>query len=292
MSDYIVRAISKDGMINITAIDSRQTAERARVIHSCQPVATAALGRALSAASMLGNMLKVDGGSVTLQIKGGGPLGTILCVADEYGNIRGYVQNPHVALMEKYAGKLDVGAAVGIRGSLTVIKDLGLKEPYIGSVELVSGEIAEDLTAYFSISEQIPSACALGVLVDVDRTVKASGGYIIQLMPNATDEIVEKIESAVAAAQPVTTMLSSGMRAEDMIRSVLSDFDIEVLETCPVEYKCYCSKERVSRALISLGREELASLIDEQENATVECQFCDTKYVFTTDEIESLINSL
>lgn len=292
MNDYIVRAISKDGMISITAINSRETAERARVIHDCRPVATAALGRCLSAASMLGNMLKVDGGSVTLQIKGGGPLGTILCVSDEFGNARGYVHNQHVALMEKYAGKLDVGAAVGTRGSMTVIKDLGLKEPYIGSVELVSGEIAEDLTSYLAISEQIPSACALGVLVDTDCSVKASGGYIVQMMPGAADDTADRLEAAVAAAEPVTSMLSSGMSVEEMVQAVFSDFDIEILETCPVEYRCYCSKDRVTRVLISLGREELSAMIAEGEDATVECQFCDEKYVFTREDMERILETV
>lgn len=292
MSDKLIRAISNDGFVQAVAISSKNLVERARQIHKCEPVACAALGRVLSAASMLGNALKVEGGSITLQVKGGGPLGTVLAVGDEFGNVRGYVQNPGLAIMEKYQGKLDVGAAVGTEGSLTVIKDLNMKEPYIGSIALVSGEIAEDLTAYLAESEQIPSAVALGVLVDRDRTVKAAGGYIIQLLPGAGEDVIEKLEKGIAAAGNVTSMLDSGMTPLDMLQAVMGDLGVEVLEESEVEYKCYCSRERVTGVLLSLGREELTQLAEEQETAEVECRFCDVIYKFTADDIRRLLAEL
>ncbi|MBE6992543.1 MAG: Hsp33 family molecular chaperone HslO [Ruminococcaceae bacterium] len=292
MSDKLIRAISNDGLVQAVAISSREIVERARQIHKCEPVACAALGRVLTAASMLGNALKVEGGSITLQVKGGGPLGTVLAVGDEFGNVRGYVQNPGLAIMEKYQGKLDVGAAVGTDGSLTVIKDLNMKEPYIGSIALVSGEIAEDLTAYLAESEQIPSAVALGVLVDRDRTVKAAGGYIIQLLPGAGDDVIDKLETGIAAAGNVTSMLDSGMTPLEMLQAVMGELGVEVLEECEVEYKCYCSRDRVTGVLLSLGREELTQLADEQETAEVECRFCDVIYKFTADDIRQLLSEL
>jgi len=292
MSDKLIRAISNDGLVQAVAISSREIVERARQIHKCEPVACAALGRVLTAASMLGNALKVEGGSITLQVKGGGPLGTVLAVGDEFGNVRGYVQNPGLAIMEKYQGKLDVGAAVGTDGSLTVIKDLNMKEPYIGSIALVSGEIAEDLTAYLAESEQIPSAVALGVLVDRDRTVKAAGGYIIQLLPGAGDDVIDKLETGIAAAGNVTSMLDSGMTPLEMLQAVMGELGVEVLEECEVEYKCYCSRDRVTGVLLSLGREELTQLADEQETAEVECRFCDVIYKLTADDIRQLLSEL
>ena len=292
MSDKLIRAISNDGFVQAVAISSKNIVERARQIHNCEPVACAALGRVLSAASMLGNALKVEGSSVTLQVKGGGPLGTVLAVGDEFGNVRGYVQNPGLAIMEKYQGKLDVGAAVGTEGSLTVIKDLNMKEPYIGSIALVSGEIAEDLTAYLAESEQIPSAVALGVLVDRDRTVKAAGGYIIQLLPGAGDDVIDKLEQGIQRAGNVTTMLDSGMGPLEILQAVMGDLGVEVLEEVDVAYKCYCSRERVTGVLLSLGREELTQLADEQETAEVECRFCDVIYKFTADDIRQLLAEL
>ncbi len=292
MSDKLIRAISHDGFVQAVAISSREIVERARQIHKCEPVACAALGRVLTAASMLGNALKVEGSSVTLQVKGGGPLGTVLAVGDEFGNVRGYVQNPGLAIMEKYQGKLDVGAAVGTEGSLTVIKDLNMKEPYVGSIALVSGEIAEDLTAYLAESEQIPSAVALGVLVDRDRTVRAAGGYIIQLLPGAGDDVIEKLEKGISQAGNVTAMLDSGMGPLEMLQAVMGDLGVEVLEECDVAYKCYCSRERVTGVLLSLGKEELTQLADDQETAEVECRFCDVIYKFTADEIRQLLAEL
>ena len=263
--------------------------ERARQIHKTLPVATAALGRALMGCSMVGNQLKEEKGSVTLRIKGGGPLGTVTAVSDCEGNVRGYVQNGMVDLPLKAPGKLDVGTAVGCDGTLTLIKDLGMKEPYVGSIGLLSGEIADDLTAYFAESEQIPSACALGVLVDTDQSVLCAGGYLIQLLPGADDEVITKVEQGVARVGAVTNHLKDGITALDLVREVLRDFDLEVLEESPVEYRCYCDRERVSRALISMGREELESLIAEQGGAELTCQFCDRVYQYTREDLEELL---
>lgn len=290
--DRLVRAITKDGMVQAVAVATRDLTERARNIHTTLPVATAALGRALAAASMMGNALKAEGASLTLQIKGGGPLGTVMAVADEFGNVRGYVQQPHVDLPLRPDGKLDVGAAVGSNGSLTVIKDLGMKEPYIGSVALLGGEIAEDLAAYFVESEQIPTACALGVLVDRDQSVRAAGGYIIQLLPGAGEDVIGRVEAGVLAAGAVTGLLDRNGDPEAMLRTVLSGFDVEILETSPVEYRCYCSRERVERALISLGKQELESILAEQGGCELTCQFCDRVYRFSADQLRSLIDGL
>lgn len=290
--DYIVRMIAKDAPITAMAIQGRGLVQRAQEIHHTLPVATAALGRTLLITSMMGQQLKVQDGSVTIRVQGGGPLGTILAVSDSDGNVRGYVQNGQVELPLKGPAKLDVGRAVGTDGSLTVIKDLQLKEPYVGTVPLVSGEIAEDITSYFVESEQIPTACALGVLVDRDLSVAAAGGYLIQLLPGATDEMIDKIEAGIAKAGPVTARLSQGDTPEDLLRLVLADFDLELLEKSPVEYRCYCSRERMRRALISLGKEELENLIREQGRAEMTCQFCDAVHVFEKDELEALAASL
>ena len=289
MKDEIVRAITGDGLVKASAITGRSLVERARGIHRLSPMATAALGRALMGAGMMGDMLKEEQGSLTLQIKGGGPLGTILAVSDCEGNVRGYVQNPQVELMEQRPGKLDVGAAVGLDGTLTVIKDIGLKEPYVGSIGLFSGEIADDLAMYFVESEQIPTACALGVLVGLDQSVTAAGGYLIQLLPGAGEDIIEKIEAGVRAMGPVSAALAGGLDGEGLLRSVLGDFQLEILEKHPGEYRCYCSRERVSRALISMGREELSSLIEDQGRAELTCQFCDAVYRFSQTELEQLL---
>ena len=287
--DQIIRMIAKGAPVKASALTGKDLVERARNIHTLLPVATAALGRTLMAASMMGDMLKEDAASLTLQIKGGGPLGTVLAVSDNAGNVRGYVQNPHVELMEKEPGKLDVGAAVGTDGTLTVVRDLGMKEPYVGSIGLFSGEIADDIAMYFVESEQIPTACALGVLVGVDQSVTAAGGYLIQLLPGADDEIAAKIEAGVQRVGSVSRALEGGMDAEALLRAVLSDFELEILETHPVEYRCYCSRERVSRALISMGRQELRSMIDEQGSAELTCQFCDKIYHYSREELETLL---
>ena len=292
MRDEIVRAITADGFVKASAITGRDLVERARNIHTLLPVATAALGRTLMAASMMGDDLKMDGSSLTLQIKGGGPLGTVLAVSDDEGNVRGYVQNPHVELMEKVPGKLDVGRAVGEAGSLTVIKDLGMKEPYVGTIGLLSGEIADDVAAYFVESEQIPTACALGVLVGTDQSVTAAGGYLIQLLPGAGEDVISKIEAGVARVGSVSHALEGGLDGEGLLRAVLSDFELEILETHPVEYRCYCSRERVSRALVSMGRQELSDLIQEQGRAELTCQFCDQVYRYTREELEELLTNM
>lgn len=286
--DQIVRVIAKGAPVKAMAISARDTVERARAIHDCWPVASAALGRLLMAASMIGAAMKEEDGSVTLRVKGGGPLGPLTAVSDSHGNVRGYVQNPAVDVPRKAKGKLDVGAAVGADGDLTVIRDLRLKEPYVGSVQLVGGEIAEDVAAYFVESEQVPTACALGVLIAPNQTVQAAGGYLIQLLPGADDEVVSAVERGVAKLGAVSARLDSGMDPLGLLREVLGDFELEVLESTPVEYRCCCTRERVSRALISLGKEELDSLIQEQKGAELTCQFCDKVYRFSAEELISL----
>lgn len=288
--DEIVRVIAKDAPIKAMAITGTALVERARQIHDAWPVATAALGRLLMAASMMGDMLKEEKGSVTLRVRGGGPLGTLTAVSDSEGNVRGYVQNPAVDVPRKAHAKLDVGAAVGSDGELTVIKDMGMKEPYVGSVQLVGGEIAEDIAAYYVESEQIPTACALGVLIAPDQSVQVAGGYLIQLMPGADEAVISAVERGIAQVGAVTAALDRGDDALELLRQVLSDFELEILETAPVEYRCYCSRERVSRALISMGRDELEKLIAEQHGAELTCQFCDRVYQFTEDELQSLLD--
>ena len=288
----LVRAMTRDGFVKAVAVTTTDIVERARQIHKTLPTATAALGRLLTAASMMGNMQKVENGSMTLQIKGGGPIGTIVCVSDPVGNVRGYVQHPQISLMEKYKGKLDVGGAVGTNGMLTVIRDLQMKEPYIGSVELVSGEIAEDIASYFVQSEQCPTACALGVLVDVDQHVRAAGGYIIQLLPGAPDETIDRIEAGIEKAGAVTNLLDKGMTVQELLETVLADLDLEILETSPVSYKCYCDRERVTATLISLGRKELKQIVEDRETIHIECQFCDTIYDFTPEEIAKILEEI
>lgn len=286
--DQIVRAIAKNAPVKAMAISARDTVERARAIHDCWPVAAAALGRLLMAASMMGAAMKEEAGAVTLRIKGGGPLGALTAVSDSRGNVRGYVQNPAVDVPRKAKGKLDVGTAVGCSGELTVIRDLGLKEPYIGSVQLVGGEIAEDVAAYFVESEQVPTACALGVLIAPSQTVQAAGGYLIQLLPGADETVVSAVERGVAHLGAVSARLDAGTDPLGLLREVLGEFDLEVLETSPIEYRCYCTRERVSRALISLGRAELDALIKEQGGAELTCQFCDEVYRFNAQELGAL----
>lgn len=288
----LIRAMTTDGFVKAVAITSKDMVERARQIHKTLPMATAALGRLLSAASMMGNMQKVENGSITLQIKGGGPLGTLVAVADAVGNVRGYVQNPQVSLMEKYRGKLDVGTAVGTDGMLTVIRDLQMKEPYIGSVELVSGEIAEDVTEYFVQSEQTPTACALGVLVDTDQSVRAAGGYLLQLLPGAPEETITRLEEGIQRAGAVTAMLDRSLTPRELLETVMDGLDVEFFDTEDVAYKCYCDRDRVTATLISLGKKELQEIVDEGETIHIECQFCDTLYDFTPDEIRGILSNL
>ena len=292
MNDYLVRGMSIDGFVKVVGIRSTELVRRGAQIQGTTPNATAAFGRALTAASMMGNMQKVDNGSMTLQIRGGGPIGTITVVSDYLGNVRGCVTEPKVPLVEKYPGKLDVGATVGTDGTLTVIRDLQMKEPYVGSTQLISGEIGDDVTAYFVQSEQTPTACALGVLVDRDTSVKVAGGYLLQLLPGAPDEVIDKLEKGIQRAGAVTKMLEVGMTPEDILGQVMGELGVLFMETQEVSYKCYCSRERVESALISLGREELSSIAAEGETFPVECQFCDEVYRFTPADIKELLENI
>ena len=292
MKDYLVRGMSMDGFVKVVAIRSTEIVRRGAQIQKTTPNATAAFGRALTAASMMGNMQKVENGSMTLQIRGGGPIGTITVVSDPEGNVRGCVTEANVPLVEKYPGKLDVGATVGTDGTLTVIRDLQMKEPYIGSTQLVTGEIGDDITAYFANSEQTPTACALGVLMDRDQSVKVAGGYLLQLLPGAPEETIDALEEGIRRAGAVTAMLEQGMTPEDILGQVCGALGVVFLETTEVSYKCYCSRERVTRALISLGRKELEEIAQEGKTFPVECQFCDEVYAFTTENIRELLEKI
>ena len=292
MSDYLVRGMTMDGFVKMVAIRSTETVRRAAEIHGTTPNATAAFGRCLTAASMMGNMQKVENGSMTMQVRGGGPIGTITVVSDYMGNVRGCMTEPKVPLVEKYPGKLDVGATVGVDGTLTVIRDLQMKEAYIGSTELISGEIGDDVTAYFAQSEQTPTACALGVLVDRDQSVKVAGGYLVQLLPGAPDDVIDKVEEGIKRAGAVTKMLEQGMTPEEILTEVCGDLGVLFFENEPVCYKCYCSRERVTSALISLGKKELSEIAAEEKIFPVECQFCDTVFRFTPDDVKNILKKL
>ena len=292
MKDYLVRGMTMDGFVKAVAIRSTELVRRGAQIQGTTPNATAAFGRCLTAASMMGNMQKVENGSMTLQVRGGGPIGTITVVSDPIGNVRGCVTEPKVPLEEKFPGKLDVGATVGTDGTLTVIRDLQMKEPYIGSTPLISGEIGDDVTAYFVQSEQTPTACALGVLVDRDMRVKVAGGYLIQLLPGAPDDVIDRLEAGIKRAGAVTKMLEAGMAPEDILGQVCGDLGVVFMETTEVSYKCYCSRERVTSALISLGRQELEEIKADGKAFPVECQFCDEVYRFTPQDIQELLQDL
>ena len=285
--DKIIRATAAEGFVKMAVVDARAAVERARTIHACSPTAAAALGRTLCAASLLGDAMKEEKGSLTIRINGGGPIGSVVAVSDTAGNVRGYVENPQLHLPLRGDGKLDVGGAVGRDGMLTVSRDLGLKEPYIGSTALVSGEIAEDVTAYLTESEQVPSACALGVLVDPDRSVKAAGGFIVQLMPGADEALIGTLEDNIFMMDQLTTILDED-GAEAVFTQVLKGLEFHVVGETAVGYRCYCSRERVAEALRSVGGEELESMIAEGKELSVSCQFCDTLYRFTPDELREL----
>ena len=280
----IYRAVAGDDLIKISVIEGRDIAERARQIHGLSPTACAALGRTLCATSMLGEMMKEDDATVTVRINGGGPLGSLVEVGDCAGNVRGYAENPQCDLPLRADGKLDVGGAVGRDGLLTVSRDIGLKEPYIGSVQLVSGEIAEDFTRYWAESEQVPAACGLGVLVDTDRSVRAAGGFIVQLLPGAPEELIGKLEDNIFLMDSLTTILDED-GPEEVIAQVLKGLEPRVLETVPVEYRCPCSRERILEALRSTGAETLRSLADGGEDAEVVCSFCGSVYRFPPTEL-------
>ncbi|MBO8433799.1 MAG: Hsp33 family molecular chaperone HslO [Tyzzerella sp.] len=290
MEDYIIRATAGNGSIRAFAGTTKNTVEMARQLHNTSPVATAGLGRLLTAGAMMGEMLKGEKDLLTLQIRGDGPLQGMVVSADSKGNVKGYVFNPYVEVPNKYEGKLDVSKAIG-NGSLSVIKDIGLKEPYAGQIELISGEIAEDLTYYFAKSEQTPSAIGLGVLIDTDTSVMASGGFIIQLMPDASDEIAEKLEEKINRTPYVTSLLDMGYSPEDILQLILGDFDLEINEKKEVRFYCNCTRERVEKALISLGKDELTNMIEEDKKAQLHCHFCNKEYNFTEDELKEILKN-
>lgn len=287
--DYILRAAAGDGAVRIFIANTKETAQKAFELHQTSPVMTAAMGRALTGVAIMGSMLKNEDDMVSIQIKGDGPGGGLTVTSDSKSYVKGYPYNPMVDIPLKENGKLDVQAALGY-GTLTIIKDMGLKEPYVGQIPLVSGEIAEDLTYYFAKSEQTPSAIALGVLVDRDYTVKQSGGFIIQMMPDAPDEIVTALENKLATMESVTTMLDKGMTPEDMLREIAGEFEPQVLDKIPVEYYCNCSRERVEKALISLGKKELATIIEEDGKASLHCHFCNKNYDFDKEQLMTILN--
>lgn len=288
--DRILRATAADGFIKMSAVSAKETVQRAKDIHNCTPTTAAALGRTLCAASMLGNLLKEDNGSLTIRINGGGPIGSVIAVSDSKGYVRGYVTNPAVDLPLRSDGKLDVGGAVGRDGMLTVSRDIGLTQPYVGSTELVSGEIAEDLTAYLLESEQVPSACGLGVLIDTDLSVKAAGGFIVQLMPGAPDEYIDVLEENIFMMDQLTTILDED-GVDAIIMQVMRDLAPEIVLRHPMSYRCACSRARVEQALRQCGADELRAMIAEGEDTRVHCQFCDTEYVFTPADLQTLLDA-
>lgn len=288
MEDYLVRAIAANGQVRAFAAYTKNTVETARQAHNTSPVVTAGLGRLLTAGAMMGSMMKGDRDVLTIKAEGSGPVGHYLVTADSKGNVKGYAANPNVILPANAAGKLDVGGSLGV-GLLTVIKDLGLKEPYTGTSELISGEIAEDLTYYFASSEQTPSSVGLGVLMTKDNTVNVAGGFIIQLMPDATEETISIVEEKISTIKSVTSMLENGLDPEGIINLILGGLDPEILDKMPVRFYCNCSKERVSKALIAIGRKELDNIIEENEPIEVKCHFCNKAYNFTVDELKKLV---
>ncbi len=288
MEDYLVRAIAANGQVRAFAAYTKNTVETARQAHNTSPVVTAGLGRLLTAGAMMGSMMKGDRDVLTIKAEGSGPVGHYLVTADSKGNVKGYAANPNVILPANAAGKLDVGGSLGV-GLLTVIKDLGLKEPYTGTCELVSGEIAEDLTYYFASSEQTPSSVGLGVLMTKDNTVNVAGGFIIQLMPDATEETISIVEEKISTIKSVTSMLENGLDPEGIINLILGGLDPEILDKMPVRFHCNCSKERVSKALIAIGKKELDNIIADNEPIEVKCHFCNKAYNFTVDELKKLV---
>lgn len=288
MNDYIVRATAGDGSIRAFAATTRGLVQKAREIHHTSPVASAALGRLLTAAAMMGSMLKGDKGLVTLQIRGDGPLQGIVVSGDCCGRVKGYVFNPNVELPDKYPGKLDVGGAIGA-GYLDVIKDIGMREPYAGRIELVTGEIAEDLTYYFAQSEQTPSAVGLGVLVETDTSVRRAGGFMIQLLPGADEGMVSRLEEKLRHVPYVTDLLDAGKTPEEILELLLGDMGLRILDRLPASFSCNCDRQRVEKALISIGREELEKIIEEDGKANLHCHFCAKEYDFTKSDLLCLL---
>lgn len=288
MSDYIARGIAAEGMIRAFACSTKEMVEEARSRHNTSPVATAALGRLLSAGAMMGSMMKGDKDILTLQIHAGGPIKGITVTADSKGNVKGYVGNPNVILHAKANGKLDVASAVGV-GFLNVIKDLGLKEPYVGQCALQTSEIAEDLTYYFATSEQVPSCVGLGVLMELDNTVKQAGGFIIQLMPGASEEVISKLEKNIQEITSVTTFLDMGCTPEEILENILGSLGFELMDTVPVKFECNCSKDRVAKALMCIGKDEISKMIDEGESIEMNCHFCNSSFEFSVDELGEIL---
>ena len=289
--DEIIRAVSADGFVKMQVITARATVQRAQDIHHLTPTTSAALGRTLCAASMMGELMKEDDASLTIRVQGGGPIGSVIAVSDSEGNVRGVVGDASVDLPLRPDGKLDVGGAVGREGMFTVSRDIGLKEPYIGSTALVSGEIAEDLAAYLVESEQIAAASGLGVLVDTDRSIKAAGGFIVQLLPGAPESLIEKLEDNIFLMDQLTTILAED-GAEAVIDQVMKDLEPEIVDRHPVEYRCYCSRERVRGAIATVGTDALKEMIADGKSVEVSCQFCDAVYHFTTDELQSMLDEV
>ncbi len=288
MSDYIVRGIAANGTVRAFAARTTETVAEARKRHFTYPVVTAALGRLLTAGAMMGSMMKGDKDLITLTVKGDGPIGNMTVAADSHGNVKGFPGNPSVDIPLKYAGKLDVGAAVG-NGTLNIVMDLGLTDPYNGTVELQTGEIGDDLAYYFTVSEQTPSAVGLGVMVDTDSSVKHAGGFIIQIMPDVEEETIAALEKKISETSPVTTLMEEGMTPEMILEHILDDLDLEITEKEDVRFHCNCSKERVSEALATISKTDLQEMIDEGEDIEVKCFFCNTAYKFTVDELKEYL---
>ena len=288
MNDYIVGATAADGQVRAFAATTKELVEAAREHHNTSPVATAALGRLLTAGAMMGSMMKNDTDMLTLQVRGDGPLGGITVTADSKGDVKGYVNHPDVMLPPNAQGKLDVGGSLGL-GVLSVIKDIGLKEPYVGQTQLITGEIAEDLTYYFATSEQVPSSVALGVLMNKDNTVRQAGGFIIQLLPGASDEIIDRLEAKLSGISSITSLLDAGKTPEEILTDILGEFGLEILKKMPVQFHCDCERSRVEKAIISIGRKEIQDMIDEGKEIEVNCQFCNKHYKFSVDELGEML---
>ena len=288
MNDYMIRATAADGQIRAFAATTKERVETAKNAHNTSPIATAALGRLMTAAAMMGSDLKGEGELLTLRIEGDGPIGGLLVTADGKGDVKGYAFNPDVMLPPNAQGKLDVGGSLGL-GVLSVIKDIGLKEPYVGQTQLITGEIAEDLTYYFATSEQVPSSVALGVLMNKDNTVRQAGGFIIQLLPDASDEIIDRLEAKLSGISSITSLLDAGKTPEEILTDILGEFGLEILKKMPVQFHCDCERSRVEKAIISIGRKEIQDMIDEGKEIEVNCQFCNKHYKFSVDELGEML---
>ena len=288
MNDYMIRATAAEGQIRAFAATTRDMVENAKNAHNTSPVATAALGRLMTAAAMMGADLKGEKDLLTLRIEGSGPLGGLLVTANGHGDVKGYAFNPDVMLPPNAQGKLDVGGSLDL-GVLSVIKDIGLKEPYVGQTQLVTGEIAEDLTYYFATSEQVPSSVALGVLMNKENTVRQAGGFIIQLLPGASDEIIDKLEAKLSGISSITALLNAGKTPEEILTDILGEFGLEILSKMPVQFRCDCDRSRVEKAIISIGKKEIQDMINEGREIEVNCQFCNKHYKFSVDELEDML---